>query len=57
MEIQGQLTQVISGAAASFLIEVVSLKWILLVDMLTFAGAFLLFLCIPYVKKKRLKRK
>ena len=35
MEIQGQLTQVISGAAASFLIEVVSLKWILLVDMLT----------------------
>ncbi|AIE79353.1 Macrolide efflux protein [Bacillus cereus] len=57
MEIQGQLTQVISGAAASFLIEVVSLKWILLVDMLTFAGAFLLFLCIPYVKKKEIKKK
>ncbi len=53
MEIQGQLTQVISGAAASFLIEIVSLKWILLVDMLTFAGAFFLFLCIPYVKKKK----
>ena len=35
MEIQGQLTQVISGAVASFLIEIVSLKWILLVDMLT----------------------
>ncbi len=57
MEIQGQLTQVISGAAASFLIEVVSLKWILLVDMLTFAGALLLFLCIPYVKKKEIKKK
>ncbi|HDR7392116.1 MFS transporter [Bacillus toyonensis] len=57
MEIQGQLTQVISGAAASFLIEIVSLKWILLVDMLTFAGAFFLFLCIPYVKKKEVKRK
>ncbi|MED2792479.1 MFS transporter [Bacillus wiedmannii] len=57
MEIQGQLTQVISGAAASFLIESVSLKWILLVDMLTFAGAFFLFLCIPYVKKKEVKRK
>ncbi|WP_305455657.1 MFS transporter [Bacillus mycoides] len=57
MEIQGQLTQVISGAAASFLIEIISLKWILLVDMLTFAGAFFLFLCIPYVKKKEVKRK
>ena len=56
MEIQGQLTQVISGAVASFLIEIVSLKWILLVDMLTFAGAFFLFLCIPYVKKE-IKRK
>ena len=44
MEIQGQLTQVISGAAASFLIEVVSLKWILLVDMLTFVGAFCCFM-------------
>ena len=52
MEIQGQLTQVISGAAASFLIEVVSLKWILLVDMLTFAGAFLLF----YVYRMSRKR-
>ncbi|PGZ09391.1 MFS transporter [Bacillus cereus] len=57
MEIQGQLTQVISGAVASFLIEIVSLKWILLVDMLTFAGAFFLFLCIPYVKKKEVKGK
>lgn len=52
MEIQGQLTQVISGAAASFLIEVVSLKWILLVDMLTFVGAFLLF----YVYRMSRKR-
>ena len=52
MEIQGQLTQVISGAAASFLIEIVSLKWILLVDMLTLLEHFL-FLCIPYVKKKK----
>ncbi|MFL0489516.1 MFS transporter [Bacillus sp. AFS054943] len=57
MEIQGQLTQVIAGAAASFLIEIISLKWILLVDMLTFIGAFFLFLCIPYVKKKAVKRK
>ena len=56
MEIQGQLTQVISGAVASFLIEIVSLKWILLVDMLTFAGAFFLFLCIPYVKKRDKKK-
>ena len=52
MEIQGQLTQVISGAAASFLIEVVSLKWILLVDMLTFAGAF----CCFYVYRMSRKR-
>lgn len=51
MEIQGQLTQVIAGAAASFFIEVISLKWILLVDMLSFVGAFVLFLCVPYVKK------
>lgn len=57
MEIQGQLTQVISGAAASFLIEVISLKWILLVDMLSFAGAFFLFLYIPYVKKVNVKQK
>ncbi|PEI82426.1 MFS transporter [Bacillus pseudomycoides] len=57
MEIQGQLTQVISGAAASFLIAVVSLKWILLVDALSFAGAFLLFLCIPYEKKTNVKQK
>ena len=49
--------QEIFQAAASFLIEIVSLKWILLVDMLTFAGAFFLFLCIPYVKKKEVKRK
>jgi MFS family permease len=57
MEIQGQLTQVISGVAASFLIEVVALKWILLVDMLSFIGAFLLFLCIPYAKKVNVKQK
>ncbi|MDM5154820.1 MFS transporter [Bacillus sp. DX1.1] len=57
MEIQGQLTQVISGATASFLIEIISLKWILLVDMLSFAGAFFLFLCIPYVKKTKTKQK
>jgi MFS family permease len=56
MEIQGQLTQVIAGATASLLIEVVSLKWILFVDMLSFVGAFFLFLCIPYVQKEKVKK-
>lgn len=56
MEIQGQLTQVISGAVASFLIEIVSLKWILLVDMLTFAGAFFLVLMYTIRKEKRDKK-
>ncbi|GGE59492.1 MFS transporter [Priestia taiwanensis] len=57
MEIQGQLTQVIAGAVASLLVEVVSLKWILFVDLLSFIGAFLLFLCVPYAKKAVVKQK
>ena len=56
MEIQGQLTQVISGAAASFLIEIVSLKWILLVDMLTLLEHFS-FLMYTVRKEKEVKRK
>ena len=56
MEIQGQLTQVISGAAASFLIEIVSLKWILLVDMLTLLEHFS-FLMYTVRKEKRSEKK
>ncbi|QOR67275.1 MFS transporter [Cytobacillus suaedae] len=52
MEVQGQLSTVLSGGVASLLVTKIDLKWILLVDALTFLGAFLLILSIPYSRMK-----
>ncbi|ENQ3077180.1 MFS transporter [Bacillus cereus] len=52
MEIQGQLTQVIAGAVASFMITIVAVKWILFINMLAYVGAFLLLSFIPYTKQR-----
>ncbi|MBE4906832.1 MFS transporter [Bacillus luteolus] len=52
MEVQGQLSTVLSGGIASLLVTKIDLKWILLVDSLTFLGAFLLLLSIPYSRAK-----
>jgi MFS family permease len=50
MEVQGQLSSVLAGGAASLLVTKIDLKWILLVDTLTFAGAFVFLLLIPYTR-------
>lgn len=52
MEIQGQLTQVISGAVASYMITIVDVKWILLINMLSYVGALILLSFIPYIKQR-----
>ncbi|PEA53398.1 MFS transporter [Bacillus pseudomycoides] len=52
MEIQGQLTQFIAGAVASFMITIVAVKWILFINMLAYVGAFLLLSFIPYTKQR-----
>ncbi|MFI8707193.1 MFS transporter [Bacillus sp. NPDC077411] len=52
MEIQGQLTQVIAGAVASFMITIVAVKWILFINMLAYVGAFVLLSFIPYTKQR-----
>ncbi|MGF9965920.1 MFS transporter [Bacillus rhizoplanae] len=51
MEIQGQLTQVIAGAVASFMITIVAVKWILFINMLAYIGAFILLSFIPYTRQ------
>jgi MFS family permease len=48
MEIQGQLSSVLAGGLASFMLQSVELKWILLFDAFTYAAAFLLLARIPY---------
>ncbi|WP_242221695.1 MFS transporter [Bacillus cereus group sp. BfR-BA-01380] len=52
MEIQGQLTQVIAGAVASLMIAIVDVKWILLINMISYVGAFILLSFIPYTKQR-----
>lgn len=52
MEIQGQLTQVIAGTVASYMITMVAVKWILFINMLAYVGAFLLLSFIPYTKQR-----
>ncbi|MGG2015404.1 MFS transporter [Bacillus sp. S10(2024)] len=52
MEIQGQLTQVIAGAVASYMISIVDVKWILFINMLAYVGAFILLSFIPYTKQR-----
>lgn len=53
MEIQGQLSSVIAGALAAWLISTIELQWLLLVDAFTYLGAFLIISSIPYIKKSR----
>lgn len=48
MEIQGQLSSMLAGAAASLVITRWSLQWILTVDAATYIAAFLFLLSIPY---------
>jgi MFS family permease len=48
MEIQGQLSSVAAGALAAAFISTVPLEQILLIDALTYMGAFGLFWLIPY---------
>jgi MFS family permease len=48
MEIQGQLSAVLAGGLASFMLKSVELKWILLFDAFTYAAAFILLALIPY---------
>jgi MFS family permease len=48
MEIQGQLSAVLAGGLASFMLKSVELKWILLFDVFTYAAAFMLLTLIPY---------
>ena len=50
MEVQGQLSSVISGALASILLSRWDLQYILLLDVLTYAAAIYFFLKIPYRK-------
>ncbi|NHM31818.1 MFS transporter [Neobacillus terrae] len=53
MEIQGQLSSVISGALAAALLSRIDLHWLLLFDAATYLSAFLLFYKIPYHQQKR----
>ncbi|WP_240371544.1 MFS transporter [Anoxybacteroides rupiense] len=48
MEIQGQLATVISGGAASVMIDHIPFSWILSLDALTYVLAFLCIWLIPY---------
>lgn len=53
MEIQGQVSSVIAGAAAAMLITSIQLHWLLLLDALTYIGAFMLFKAVPYTFKEK----
>ncbi|MBU8880111.1 MFS transporter [Bacillus sp. FJAT-29790] len=53
MEIQGQISSVIAGAVAAMLISTVDLHWMLLLDAITYFGAFLLYRAVPYSWKER----
>jgi MFS family permease len=48
MEVQGQLSTVIAGALASFMLTKWDLHYILLLDVLTYAAAIYFFIRIPY---------
>ncbi|PPA70416.1 MFS transporter [Jeotgalibacillus proteolyticus] len=52
IEIQGQLSSVIAGGAASILLMVVELQTILLVNAAAYGIAIWLYIRIPYLKKK-----
>ncbi|NDI34079.1 MFS transporter [Chengkuizengella sediminis] len=52
MEIQGQLSAVVAGGIASILIGKIELHWILIMDAITYAVAFLILSTIPYIKTK-----
>lgn len=53
MEIQGQISSVIAGAFAAMLISTVQLHFLLILDAITYLGAFLLFKMVPYSPKER----
>ncbi|WP_019415363.1 MFS transporter [Paenisporosarcina sp. TG20] len=52
MEIQGQLSSVIAGALASFMLTKWDLHYILLLDVFTYAAAIYFFIRIPYVRNQ-----
>jgi len=53
MEIQGQLSSMIAGAIASFILSKLAFQWILLIDALTYLAAFILLSKISYQKPDR----
>ncbi|MDP5275931.1 MFS transporter [Chengkuizengella axinellae] len=53
MEIQGQLSAVVTGGIASLLIDVIDFQWILLIDAITYVIAFFILCTIPYTKTKQ----
>ncbi|WP_163101797.1 MFS transporter [Peribacillus alkalitolerans] len=57
MEVQGQLSSMIAGAVASFLMIKVELQWILLLDAFTYLIAIYYFIRIPYQRLMQEKNK
>jgi MFS family permease len=53
LEVQSQVATMISGAVSSMLIAKVEIYTILLLNTLSYLGAFLVLLTIPYVRKQR----
>ncbi|TYR80537.1 MFS transporter [Priestia megaterium] len=54
MEIQGQLSSMIAGAAASIMLTKWDIQWILVFDCFTYIVAFYFFSKVEYVKTKSL---
>lgn len=56
MEVQGQLSSMISGAIASYLLIHWELQSILLLDVVSYGAAVYFYLRLPYVKTKPMKK-
>ncbi len=55
MEVQGQLSSMIAGALASYLLVHWELQSILLLNVISYAAATYFYLRLPYIKNKRVK--
>lgn len=55
MEVQGQLSSMIAGALASYLLVHWELQSILLLNVISYAAATYFYLRLPYMKNKRVK--
>lgn len=53
MEVQSQTSSMLAGGIASLLLTKLDLSWILLIDGLSYLGAFLFMLTVPYKKSFR----